>query len=587
MKSLLRIFILYCFFSVYAFAKDRVFEPSEGFTLAEKLPDSVKIHVRSIQLNIKDAFEGAKVNSEVEAYVFDIGNKLHIESKPYTIRRRLLFKEGDTINKDKLLETERALRNEEFLADAKIEVKIWEDSTAHIIVTTFDQWTTTLAASLNRDGGEWQYWFGPVESNVLGSGQKLGFFMGHTDKHDLKWLDYKNNAFLPWKLQLGANGVLYSDGYGYAFSLAHPLLSRSDKYAFSISMEGSELSETVYFDANDYEEMAKDHSLSDSAIQAYAKKNHTLLYYNRIATHNTNVTVTRSYGDKLKLNPSLTYDRSDRYQHGSLLPRTDALALANQFNASDYKLDERTTDLAGLSLSLYQYEYKTVRNFRNLKWSENLDVGWRLSSKLAKNLNLEKNIAGNQYDWYLSHTAVFNNAWMDAHFVNSNVTTNYFITENGRLNNGYAHAGLEYYWRQVETTGSFLSVQWSNLFAVTKTQQLLLGEETDLHGYPNYYYAGQARFIMSAEQRLFTPWEMGTFIPAFAAFVNAGNTYKSYNVFDPQDLHYSVGLGMRLGASKSVQKVVNHLNFAWPLDRRLLKGPYYWPTFSLQAKKSL
>ena len=115
---------------------DRFFKGTEGFIRAKDLPDDFTAVIRSIQLNIKDVMEGSAVHSEAEASTFNIVNKLHIESRPGTIRRRLLFHEGDTVTANLLVETEKGLRSEQFLADAIIEVKKWEDGTAHVIITT-------------------------------------------------------------------------------------------------------------------------------------------------------------------------------------------------------------------------------------------------------------------------------------------------------------------------------------------------------------------------------------------------------------------------------------------------------------------
>src|SRR4051812_36479962 len=94
---------------------DRFFKPTEGFVQAKDLPEDFGARVRSIQLSVKDAFEGSTAHSDAEQYLFDIGNHLHIESRAGTIRRRLLFHENDSITKGLLLETEKALRGEEFL----------------------------------------------------------------------------------------------------------------------------------------------------------------------------------------------------------------------------------------------------------------------------------------------------------------------------------------------------------------------------------------------------------------------------------------------------------------------------------------
>jgi hypothetical protein len=52
---------------------------------------------------------------------------------------------------------------------------------------------------------------------------------------------------------------------------------------------------------------------------------------------------------------------------------------------------------------------------------------------------------------------------------------------------------------------------------------------------------------------------------------------------DLDDLHYGVGLGLRLGATRSTQKVVNHINVVWPIGEKNLDS---W-SWGIRASKSL
>lgn len=562
---------------------DRFFQPSEGFTRAKDLPEDFTAKVRSIQLDIKDAFEGSTAHSDAEKDLFELGNSLHIESRPGTIRRRLLFKEGDTITKGSLLEAEKALRQEEFLADAIIEVMSWQDGTAHVKVTTFDQWTTVPGFNFQRLGGEWIYWIGPVESNLAGTGQRLGFFVGHDQVRDTRWLDYNNNALTANRLHLAAHTAWLSDGYSVLASLSKPLESRTSRYAFNATISAVKLSEYLYFDANRLDE------LPDSLRSRKAGTSHPLVQYAHVATHDLDLSVTRSYGDKTKVSVSPGFDRHDRYNDGAIYPfgrEADLLAALPLPQSAKYP-DERTDYLLGGTVSVYQYAYKTVQNFRNLKWSETLETGWRLSTKVAMN---QEWMGAKNGDFLFSHSAVFDNAWWDALFFNSSASMRYFISPQGRFDDGSASADGELQWKPLSFTSSYLSASWKNLFASEQSQQLVLGEDNGLNGYPNFYYAGQARLLLEAEQRIFPDFELGTLVPAFAVFANAGNTFPGYSQMDPADLHYSLGFGLRLGASKTVQKLVVHLNFSFPLEEefqhdsmwdRLLQG------FSVRVKQSL
>ncbi len=566
--------ILAFFSSVSQAQADRFFKPTEGCIRAKDLPDNFSGKVRSIQLDIKDAFEGATVHSDAEQWLFDVGNKLHIDSRPSTIRRRLLFREGDTVTKGLLLEAEKTLRAEEFLADAIIEVLIWQDGTIHVKVTTYDQWTTVPGISLQRLGGEWIYWFGPVESNLLGTGQRLGFFVGHDQFRDTRWLDYNNNALFSQRLHLAAHSAWLSDGYSTLFSLSKPLETRTDHYAFAASVAAFEYSEYVYFDANRLSEIRP--GLADS-LGGQAQ---ILERFARVATHDLDVSVTRSYGYKTKFNVSPTFNRHGRYNHGAIEAYNGRLQASIPLETSATTPDIRMDYLLGLNLSLYQYEYKTVQNFNNLKWSETLETGWRISTKFALN---QEWMGADNHDFYLSHSAVYNNAFWDAIFFNSSASLRYFVSPEGIFDDGFASALGELQWKPVPFTSTYVSAAWGNYFAAEKAQQLLLGEDNGLNGFPNFYYAGQARLLMEAEQRFFPSLEVGTVVPAIALFANVGNTFPDYSQFDTDKLHYALGLGLRLGASKSTQKVVNHINLSWPVGEDRLSGP----VFSIRAKKSL
>jgi hypothetical protein len=552
---------------------DRFFSPAEGFIQAKDLPDDFTATVRSIQLIINDVFDGSTIHSEADAEVFRIGNKLHYESRPSTIRKRLLFKEGDTISKGVLLETENSLRSEEFLADAIIEVKRWDDGSAHLIVTTWDQWTTTTAFTPSFLGGNFYYLAGLVESNVLGTGQRIGLFYSHERERDMTLMEYANKSLTRHRLHLSAQAALYSDGYSAQFALAKTLESRTDRWAFAASGSTAEITEFVYFDANQLDK------LPDSLAGKMEGRPNVIAQFDVVPTHRASGSITRSFGSKTKLNLSASADWVETYNHGEILQAR----LVNAYvppHPSALRPDERYDLLGGLTLALYQYNHKTVRNYRNLKWNETLQTGWRLSTEAAQNMEW---LGADNHDFYFDHEAVFNNAWWDALFLVAKGTLHYFVSPDGDFENGRSELAGEFQWKPHRLTSTSLAATYGNRFANPRSLQLILGEDTGLNGYPNAYYAGQALILLEAEQRYFPGFEFGTLVPAFALYGKAGNTFPAYDEVDLGKLHYSVGIGLRLGFSKTVQKLVYHINLSQPIDEPRLKGP----VFSLIVRQSL
>ncbi len=573
-----------------AFAGYDFYQPYAGFIPAEDLPESFQARIRSIQFDRRDAFVGSIAHTKAERKLFDFGNKLHIVSRESTIRHRLLFAEGSEATKTLLTETEKALRSEEFLADAILEAKSIDDSTCDIRVTTFDQFTTIpgggakvlgLRASdvfqgrwSDIAGSEWLWWAGITESNLLGTGTKVGAAIRHDLERDTRELTFANKSLTSQKLQVSAYTAWLSDGDSLLFKIEKPLLSRTDTYAYALSASSAENSEKLYFDANRLADLPSDLAAEKSG------KAHVLRLFNRVAEQAIDLSLTRSFGYGLKVDVGPVFNYRDRYNVGGLGVADTALLATTPLPSSSLSPEKRTDALLGLSLSLSQYAYQTARNYRNLKWNESVRTGWRLSTQAAMN---QEWLGAANPDFHLVQEASYADAWNDRVYLEIGLSWQSFLMSDGNWHDGQADAWWEGQWKPAPVTSTVLTASWTHLVNTPQSRQLLLGEIDGLNGFPSYYFAGQARFLATAEQRLFPAFEFLTLVPAFSAILSAGNTYPDYSVFDPADLHYSLGLGLRLGRSKSTQKIVQHINVVWPLGEANLPGP----VISVLAKASL
>jgi hypothetical protein len=574
---------------------EREFTATEGYTLAKDLQSDFKAQVDSISYRRYDAFEGSRTHSKMEEEIFEIGNMLHIVSKEKTIRRRLLFIKGDIVTRELLLETERRLRREQFLADAVIEIKQSQGGGVIVLVHTYDQFSTIPAWGLQKPGDKWTYWFGPVESNLIGTGQKISLFYSHGVDRDSYMGMYENKAFIFNNLQLTLMGSNTTDGYSYQYLLKRPLFSKTDRWGYEVSGYGMKYSKYVYLDANIPGEAQRRAEASDespatfSFFKAPSIGSELLFKYEDVVDLSFSTNITRSFGKKNKFLVRPTFTWKERYQDGNPNDLTieggilQAFAYSQDINRSEYLLDFRNDYLAGLYLSYYQNEYKTVKNFRNLKWSENLDVGFRISNGIYQNL---KFMGANNADLFLKHTLVYINVWQSKHFLSTSLNTSYFLGYEGDLDDGTVSHNLEYQWKPIPATATYMASHWKHYFAREKSAQLVLGGEEGLNAYPNRFFSGQAQLLMEIEQRYFPDIEFGTAVPALAVFLNAGNTFEAYDKFEWSNLHYGAGFGIRIGATRSVQKVVNHLNLSFPLDSKYRRILDTWK-FTLVAKATL
>jgi hypothetical protein len=529
-------------------------------------------------------------HSRAERWAFGLLNRLHIESRPGTIRRRLQFGEGDSIGKGALTESEKVLRSEDFLSDAVVEVGPERDGTRDIKVTSFDQWTTAAGGGVDIENfkpadlyrgrwdrvgdWEWKWWVGAWESNLLGTGTKLGGSFRRDLEREMREVVLSNSSVSRHALQLGAYAAWLSDGHALQLKAAKPLLSRQDRFAFSAHLSSLQLSEFLYFDANRLE------GIPDSLAGARAGEAHIVREFRRVTTDSLHLSATRSFGSRLKINAGPTFFRLERYQRGGSDNADPALLEAAPLPASADAPRLRSEALLGAALSVYQYDYKTARNFRNLKWNESVETGWRLTLEAAMN---QEWLGAGDSDFRLVQKASFGEAWRDTWYAACSLSADYFVSPSGAFRDGRVDASLEAQWKPAAITSTSLAASWSHLFAAPASARLTLGALEGLSGYPSYYFSGQARFLGILEQRLFPEFELATLVPAFSAYLAAGNTFPAYRDFDPGALHYSIGLGLRLGKSKSTTKGVQHINVSWPLGDPRLSGP----AISILAKKSL
>ncbi len=616
-------FFLFFFFSLSFSERAREITLTQGATLIKDLSEDFSLIVDTIVYDIGDAYDGAKTHTKYDASLYSALNKLHIESKPTTISKRLLFKKGSLITKELLMETEKVLRKEEYLADAIIEVIERNNGKAKVIVHTFDHWSTVPAASFNKIGGVPIYYVGLIESNLLGLGQKVGLlFEENLDRKSVHGF-YAKNDFLFQKVKLSMDAIRSSDGYSYSTKINKPLESKTQQWGFSLNGFAIKKTKYLYESANKKNELDRRVQSSKNLncnlfFTCKTLSNGLLLSYNNVTDLSFNAKITRSYGLKHKFNSSPVFTVFKRYQTPEKINehlrqtitkyKKDSLIINGVDSSfitvdssvidsiylfrdlygstpealSQYKLDYRQDIMFGWRFDYYQYSYKTVKNFRNLKWNEDIDVGFRISTEIKQNLKL---IGAKTNDLFLFHQAVYNNIWASKIFLLTSLSSYYYLNYNGVLEDGLNSHFFEVQWKPLKSTSSYFSSTWKNYFAKEKSAQLTLGELNGFNGFPNYFFTGQASWLMTLEQRYFPNIEIGTLIPAFATFLQAGNTFPSYRDFIWDDLHYSAGIGLRTGLSRSTQGVVNHLNISAPLNSK-----YYdalnW-TLSIVAKASL
>ncbi len=118
-------------------------------------------------------------NPKEDKWLYRWANRLHVVTRDRVIRNQVLFEPGDAFSGRLLEETERIVRGNRFIFDARVEPIRYEDGVVDVRVTTQDVWSLTPDVSFSRSGGENRTALGIEETNLLGGGQLVR----------LKWID--------------------------------------------------------------------------------------------------------------------------------------------------------------------------------------------------------------------------------------------------------------------------------------------------------------------------------------------------------------------------------------------------------------
>jgi hemolysin activation/secretion protein len=139
----------------------------------------------------------------------------------------------------------------------------------------------------------------------------------------------------------------------------------------------------------------------------------------------------------------------------------------------------------------------------------------------------------------------------------------------GGVADGLDRAGCRFY-RHLGTKSTLVAARNAEVgHALEADHELSLGGDTGLRGYPLRYQSGSGRALLTLEQRFYTNrslWNLADI--GGAIFFDAGRSWGA-SAFGPTEnygLLKDIGLGLRLGSTRSSLGNVLHIDIAFPLD---------------------
>lgn len=143
-----------------------------------------EIRIGKLYFDKKEVFEK---NDNDWFFAAPLLNKLHTTTKDFIIEDELLFGEGDYIDNDYLLETERNLRKTNLFTYAFVELDSIGNNTYDAYIVTKDRWSFYPSLLFGTGGGYTNYGARLQEFNLLGTGTAITLEALNRGENDIGW----------------------------------------------------------------------------------------------------------------------------------------------------------------------------------------------------------------------------------------------------------------------------------------------------------------------------------------------------------------------------------------------------------------
>ena len=477
-------------------------------------------------------------NPKDNHWLFRLADRLHPVTLKRTISEQLLFRTGEAYSRHLLEESARILRSNPYFYDASIRPVAYHDGKVDVLVETHDVWTLNPGFNFSRSGGKSTTGFQIEEINTLGTGTSVKLeHSSSVDRTESDIMVMNPHTFGTWFTTDLAYGSL-SDGKMRQFILDRPFYALETRHAGGIAINDS----------------TQDDSLYDLGQQVDKFADHTRFFQ-----------VYGGFSDGLdngwtrRYSAGLTYDQhvftdSTLWTGPTVLPQ------------------DRKFVYPWLRFDLVQDEWLKMHNHNQIGRTEDFDmgayatvqVGWAGRAFGSSRDGIPFQLAaGDGYELRRGNTLLVSSVFTGR-------------VENGSLDNGVLSSAVRFYdqqsgyWPFREGNWLFFSTLAASAGKrLDLENQILLGGDNGLRGYPLRYQDGTSRALLSLEERYFSEWyPFRLFRVGAAVFFDMGRTWGSAQLGQPSSLGMlkDAGFGLRFGNARTGLGNVIHVDVAFPFN---------------------
>lgn len=464
--------------------------------------------------------------------LFRLADRLHRKTRRSLIRHQLLFHSGERFSAHLLAESARILRADNYFYDASIRPVSYHDGKVDVLVTTRDVWTLNPGFDFSRSGGKSSTGFQLEELNALGTGTDIKLaHMNNVDRTESSVEVSNQHVFDTWTQVDAAYGRL-SDGRMRRLIVNRPFYSLEARHAAGVTLTDS----------------LSDHPLYDLG--------HVIDKFQELDRHY------QLYGGWSK---GLVRGWTRRYSVGVTYDQHRFAPAATAVWSGPVRLPRnRKFVYPWVQIGLVQDEFEKLHNHNQIERTEDFDVGTYLNARIGwapRSFGSSRNAIRFRLSAGDGYSLDRGDLLLVAGTASGRIA-------HGVLENGLVSASLTNFDEQ--------SSQWLLYSALTAVggrrldldNQILLGGDNGLRGYPLRYQDGTASALFTIEERWFSHWyPLRLFRVGAAVFFDMGRTWGRPPLAGPSlGLLKDVGFGLRFGNARTAFGNVIHVDLAFPFD---------------------
>lgn len=490
--------------------------------------ESQGVVVGEIRFRTIDIFDTSL--PEENTKLFRLANRLHRTTRPRVIERQLLVKSGDPYTRRRLDESERILRMNDYLFEASICPVAFDGQRVDLEVTTRDVWTLKLGISLGRGGGVNNLKAVVADDNLLGTGKSLTAERLSDVDRTSSLLRYIDPAVLGTRWVAGASYSDNSDGSRWRLFTELPFYALDTRRAGGVDVSDTDRIDSLY-------------NLGEVRRRFRERFKYASGYY--------------GWSQGLRAGWARRWSAGYTYEdHVFTVVRPGGRPPP----------DGRTLSYPWFALDFVQDAFGTVRNLNQIYRVEDVFLGWRFGGKLGYS---DPAFGGGLSSVVFGLHGEGGRAW------ESGRTLLWDLNGDGRYRRGIAEGMLiagrvRYYQRDFGDQLLYMTLELAAANRLDAEQQLLIGGDSGLRGYPLRYQSGDRRLLFTIEQRVYTNWYPFRLVRVGgAAFFDVGRAWFIDDQLRPKEFGWlkDVGCGLRLASSRSGFGNVVHVDVAFPFDK--------------------